>query len=236
MRIILTNLKHFSQCPAYYSFLKTCKIRSRSHNVLIAETVIQKCYTISLETKFLADWRQIVGLVDTEVFKDIDVSTSNALKKGKWKAEIILKFLENFYSDIYSEESISGYVSMPLQSKINNHIIETVLPIVKITDYPTVLIINDIEKNKIELYNDIEIRGMLWLLGKSLHSEVTAAQVLTIGDKGGYSRTDIITTSQYNKRTEDKITQMLNSMFLGTNYPSVTEKCYSCSFKKECII
>jgi hypothetical protein len=233
MRISLKDIKHFSKCPAYYHFTKTAQVPPRSHNLEIVEKVIKRMYDIALGTGFLVDWRNVVTLVDTEVFRDLDTSTNEGLQRGKQQAERILKFLEIFYSTVYCIDRKNTYTDLPVLAYTGRHTIYTEIPIVSTT--PSILLVKDVELTSWDLYNDIEIRGMLWLLEKEL-SCPGDLKVMIMGPMGRYTEKNILTDSRLNARAGEKIASIADDIGRGVNYQSVTEQCYTCSFRKECVI
>lgn len=236
MRVTLNELKAISQCPAYGKFLKQGEIKPVSQQVAIAEQVIQRCYINTAETGFRLSWRRIVTHVDKEVFQQVDISNKGSYSAAKKLSEYILSFIHRWYYDIYMKEDLIGFAQIPLEYELGGLLITDVLPIIKLSNPPCVLYIDSIVQGKTQLYNDIKVRGLAWLLSQYLKSDIVQVQHLSIQVHGGFLN-DIVT---FNKAAIDRfhkvILQVASLAQAGYYYPSITEKCENCPFSRRCKI
>lgn len=234
MRIPLNDIRAVSQCPAYYKFLKEAPTKPIATKVKIAETVIQKAYVSTATTGFRLEWRNIVSNVDREVFKDIDTSIAEERTRGTKLSEYILVFLRQWYQKIYCAEEAVGYADISLTAEVDGHIIMTHIPVIKLANDPYIVRVSDVVYYKGQLYNDIGMRGLLWIASEALKCKSIVGQHLAIGAQGGLELTEIQIGNNAHRRTKRAILQALSLIEKGIDFPSVTEKCTTCPFKRRC--
>lgn len=234
MRIHLKDIKVASQCSRRYQFSRSLPDVIDSRNLTIVKQVLHKAYTRMLEFGYRADWRTILNWVDTRVFQDIDVSDEEQFEKSKSQSEIILNFISSWYKKMYLPENISVYTEVPVTINIGSYQIYDSLPIVKVGEVPTILYVTDIATSLTGLYNDIQVRGQQLMLSQSLDCNNISAELLTLGDKGGYNLTKIYAGQKEHKRVENVIHQVATIIGGNANYPSYSDACMGCPFKSKC--
>lgn len=233
MRITLEQIKAASQCLRYYEFSQDLVEVEEDEDLKIVKKVIQKAYRVAMETEWKVEWRKILGWVDYEIFREVDISDSKAFKRSKKRVEKLLKFLGKWH-DTYLKEQKYIYTNFPLEASAKYSIIAGKAPILKIGKMPTVVYIGKIARLARELYNDIEIRGTLWLIAKALDVDKVEAKWIAMGVDGKYEESKIIMGRKQNKQTLKVINQISSLIELGFNYPSVTKMCNSCPFVPRC--
>lgn len=235
MRTTLYNIKIFSECPAYYKFMQDVYRKNISSNLYTIQSVMKKCYAVTLETSFKVTWRRIVGYVDELVFKDVDIQDDKSFEAAKTIAEHHLAFLRRWYEDIYMIENVLGYSNLKIEQPIGSNIIEDELFIIKLSeDKPIIMILDDVARTDTQLYNDISIRGLSWLVYKTLDCDEVGIEYMSIGKQGGFTLSKLSIDKVSQKRTQKVLYQLVRSMAAGVNYPSVTQKCNECPFRRKC--
>jgi len=234
VRIPLSDIRTVSQCPAYYSFLKQAHKKPVSVQANITESVIKRAYVNAATTGFRLEWKSIITQVDKEVFKDIDMADDDDRMRGTKTSEHILGFLRQWYHRMYLAEEAVGYADISLTAEVDGYVITATAPIVKLAKGPGIMRISDVVYNKGQLYNDIGMRGLLWFASEALNCKSIAGQHLAIGVQGGIDLSEIQVGNDAHKRTKKAVLQALSLIEAGIDFPSVTEKCNTCPFKRRC--
>lgn len=235
MRTTLRSIKEASLCFRRHS-LSTQQIDSRSKEARIAERVIQKSYRRTLESGFKPNWKTIIGWVDSLVFQDLDLNNKEQWDQGKICSEHILVFLNNWYKKILIPEQLLAYPSITISEHLSPGVVESTIPIIKLSDPVTILSVSNIVQNSWQLYNDIEVRGQMWLVANSLHVDKVTYHRLNIGSRGGTEETIIHMDQKGLDSAAKMIFQVMRQMEMKVNYPVISERCDSCEFKRRCMI
>lgn len=230
----LDQISNASECLKFHSFMEGITEAPVTKLVSVAEGIMQKCYLSATETGYRSNWRQIVGWVDTAVFRGVATENEEAFEQAKNLAESILSFLRGWYENIFLLEHCSGYANLTLEQVVQGVTIWGRIPLIKLTETPTLVYIDDIATTESQMYNDIKIRGLLWLISEALDCEIVTAQHFAIGPRGGIT----VGAIEANQQDHERAVQMIASVALliknGYKYPSVTEKCNTCPFKRRC--
>lgn len=234
MRIPLNDITAASKCFRYHNFLKKSTLASIPSAPDIALSTIKKCYVRGSETGHRATWRAIVGWVDKDVFRPIDVTDKEAFKKGKKIAERILSFLSKWYNKIYLKENVSIFTNVPIEGEVNRDVIYSVVPIVKVEETPVIVVVSDVATKRRELYNRIDIRALQWMLSEHLNVDTVAVNHLWIGPDGAMKKTTLYADEEAHTRTKSSIGQIASLIRMGADWPSVTDMCKSCPFVQRC--
>ena len=168
MRLHLSKIKAFSQCPAYYNFTKDLISITPSHRVSIFTKLIQRCYQKQLQTRKLVNWRNLLSWVDTEVFRYINISEEDAYDKAKSLTDSIVHPLNAWYFNYYKPFPVEAYINVPVKQIIGGIEVYDICPVIKISDPISIVIVADKPYTQIQLYNDIHLRGLLYLLAQQL--------------------------------------------------------------------
>lgn len=236
MRIQLEEIRAVSQCPRYNSLLKQVEHKSETSSTQTILNIFKECYIQIRETSSRPSWREIVGWVDTEVFRNLDVSNEETYEAGRRRSEHLLGWLSKWYNGVLLKESIRGYVNFAISQSIGEHEIYTQAPLIKLLDPPIVTWISSVVRSEIELYNDIQVRGLLWIVSSNLDSDRVKGQELFMGPQGGYQNTLIDVDRESHTRTKKMISQVIELIIAGIDYPSVTKRCIECPFRRRCKI
>lgn len=235
MRINLTQISRFSKCPRYFHYLENSLTIPISKSLTIASLVIKKAYNIALESGHLVDYRRIVGWVDTEVFRNVDVGNKESFKAARSLSEYILNFIQIWRESIYVIDKIGGYSDLTLNISIGNrHFIEGKIPIILPLDIPVITYIDNIDLTDTKMYNDIKARGLAWMVSKFLSVDKITLRHLQMKPRGGFNVNEIHLNKKKNDATGELLSQLVESINCDINYPSITEQCLTCAFRKRC--
>lgn len=236
MQITLSDIQTFSECPRFYGFLKDVKNKPLPQDISIATNVIKKAYIIATETGFKANWRRVLGWVNTAVMSDVDVMDQEQYAVAKQLAEHILKFIQRWYYDIYLEEHVTTYIDISINIPIISHMVQTVIPIIKVDDVPGILVVTNNEVTHNQLMNNIVVCGQMAMLAKELDANIISYEALQMGPYGGFNSTIIVRNQQQHDKCMKMLYYLSQSINVGVDYPSVTQKCDVCAFRRRCKI
>lgn len=235
MQLSLNDIKIFSRCPASFLFSrKNPIIEVPTLKNKIITNAIKECYMNHAETGFTTNWKKILKYVDEKVFKNIDISNPTEFEKGKKQSEHLLNSIHTWYKRYYLQEDCSAFSNVEVSSTICGCEIKDTIPLVKLTEPLTILYIDDILVTKVQMYNDLLIRGLAWLLSNQFDGEAIKVEHLLIGKSGSLEVTDILCNKKANDRIENILYNIVKSITYKNFYPSITSACNSCPFLKKC--
>ncbi len=234
--ITLKEIYEYSQCPAFYYFMKKSTPVPPSRRLEIQRFIVKKAYFRHTQIEWMTTWRLISNWVSAEVFKDIDMLNDAQVDQGKLLAEHCLEGLRNWFDDVYRKEEGAGYIDVKLSFNIGKFRIEHTAPVIKIAEVPVIINISDVEMGSRALYNDFETRALGWLFAKQMETDVVGINHLSFGPYGHISNSSIELKAKDNAKIEDRLMNVLYCLDKGINYPSITAACESCQFKKICRI
>lgn len=235
MLVPLPDVITFSKCPAYFEFSKKYQHPPESQRMAILMEAMQKCYW-----KQMSGWkpnrRQLIGWVDQPIFKGVDVTKDDQIEKGKKLSESILLPLAAWYEKSFVSEQIEGYINLPLSFTRGGHQITAEVPILKLTDPLTILLVSDIEHSYLQLYNSLWARGLGWLVARHFNHKEVVVERMWVGAREQIDTKILKCTEELNKRTEKAILSIADQIAAGVNYPSFTPMCNQCPFRRDCIL
>lgn len=235
MRLNLKQLKTFSRCPTAFVFSLKEKEELVTEQERIVSNVIAKSILQIMETSFRADWRKIVGWVDKEVFSGTNVYCKEQYDAAKKNSEYILMALGAWYEQIYLQWSTEAFVSVPLGVETSGIFIEGKASVINLRNP---IICTHIDKNmyctKKEYQNDMEIRGLAWLVSEHLNCSEVTMQCLSLGNRGKMDINIIKFDASSLKRTATYIDNMCRIIKKKYFYPSVSHECISCKYYSKC--
>lgn len=237
MILSVEDIKAFSQCPRYFRLLKNEDriLLSSSLQHSIIESVIKKAYLQITETGIRMDWRRILGLVDAYVFSKVDIQYKDQVKHARIMVENILASLQKWYMTIYSFTILDTFIDIPLKAALNFHTITGTIPLIQSDkDGPVVIVIEHTISNARELYNDLAMRSLAWLVYQELDCNIIKCTALGIGVKGSNNIVSMILDKDDQKHTGDILSQITKSISNGIDYPSYTSHCETCIFNRRC--
>lgn len=234
MRVQLNEIKDFSQCPKYYNFRRTENKSPRSFHQALFEFVLKNCHVQASETGYRAQWRTVVGWVDSQVFADIDVENEEQYEQAKKNSEYALVALQKWYEQYYLEEHYESYVDIDLWGEAGDHYVGGRIPLIQVAEPPILTIVQETSVTPFEVYNDLMIRGLTCLLVGTVDYEEVMARVMCLGPRGGLDVVEQIFDADSNRRCWDTIKDVAQTISQGVNWVSRTEQCKSCSFFRRC--
>lgn len=234
MRLHLRDIKAFSDCPALYRFSEGDQVLIPRRRA-VTESVIKKCYIQATETGYRTSWRSVVGWVDADVFADVDIEDRENFRAAKALSTHILSSVQKWYST-YMEENFESYVDLDLYKNVGDDVVVGTAPIIHATDPVTVTIFRDLGISRLELYNDLEVRALGWLIYCTLDAVMTNIRTITVGPQGGLNTIELSLEQDDHKRTESVVKQVLKGIRAGLSYPSRTEQCRSCKYLRRCLL
>ena len=235
MMIPIEHIKAFSECPRYYHFLQTEEGPPIPFRHALLESIIKEATLQAMETGFRMDWKRVVTLVDAEVFADVKVDQPGTYDHARLLAEHILTGVRTWYYDLYLRSNLETFVDVPLKKIIAKHTVHGSAPLIQIGgEVPVITMVFDLGISNHQLYNDLLVRGLAWLVQQELGCEAVKCQGLGIGIKGGLDMTEIYISKEDHLRTEQIIHQIVGMIVTGIDYPSVTNQCQSCMNNLRC--
>jgi len=235
VKIDLKQLKTFSRCPLAFCLDQKNKEDLTTEQERIVSNVISKGILQVMETSYRADWRKIVSWVDREVFKNCNIYCSEQYSAAKKTSEYILMAIGAWYDQIYLQWSTEAFTNVPLGVETSGIFVEGKAAVINLRNPIVCTQINtNVYATKKEHFNDIETRGLAWLVSEHLKCEEVTMQCLSLGKRGKldinivkYDRSSLNKTSRY-------IDNMCRIIKRKLYYPSITENCTSCKFYEKC--
>jgi hypothetical protein len=153
VRISLDDISLFIQCPRYYFLLKKeSYVFPSSRRLSIIERMIARAYTRRTDYETKSEWRSIVGWVDKEVFKDVDIADEKAFEAARKLSESVLLFLQKWYEFDYIRSSAPAYVGIPVCYDFGDVIVESRVPLIQMEDVPVITYIDEIDYDELRIY------------------------------------------------------------------------------------
>lgn len=236
MKIPVEDIESFSRCPRYHWFLKEINKKPTSTRVSVIASIVKKCYLKESETHYKADWRTVVGWVDKMIFQRIDVTDKAKFSASKSLAESILVPLQSWYYSRYIPNEYMGLPDVPMEAMAGHHLIHGTAHVVKLGEFPTLIYIGDVVSTKLQMYNDIGLRTMLWLLSSILDTDIVAGEHMVIGKKSGIDIEIVKVNKLSHERTRIAVSNIADQIAAKVDYPSITPMCNSCEFKDSCYL
>ena len=233
MRLHLRDIKAFSQCPAYYHFTRGDQVLVPRRRA-VTESVIKKCYIQATETGYRTNWRSVVGWVDAEVFRDVNIEKDESFRAAKVLSEHILLSVQKWYDEIYLHESYENFIDMDIYKNVGSDVVTATIPVVQAAEPIILTIFQDLGITRLELYNDLEVRGLAWMLASSLDDSGIQVRSISVGPRGGLELVEFPVGKLDHERIEDTTKQVLKGIHKGFCYPSRTEQCKHCKYVRRC--
>jgi len=235
VRLDLKDLKIFANCPLAFCFSRKAEKLGRTELEKIVTDIVCKSVMHATETSFCADWRTIVGWVDKEVFKSSDIYEEEHFQAAKKQSEHALLALAIWYEQIYLQWTSEAFTNVPLGVEKSGIFIQGTAPIIHLKNPILCTYIgSNLFKNKKELFNDIEIRGLAWLISDHLKCDEVNLQALCLGKRGGLEITNLTYDSSSLNRTRQYLDNMCRIIKKKYYYPSIGASCYTCDYYNKC--
>lgn len=236
MRAKVEDIARFTKCPLYYHFSKDSKKLVTTRQFVI-ERVIKKAYLVALETGFYADWRRIIGWVDSLIFRKIHTVDSEALSAGQKLSSGILESLLKWYHELYLSEPHSAYINVPIHVTLGSHSIQQQIPIILASKIPIAYDFTTSNMPNLKYRKrDIYLAGMAYILSEVLSCDECTIRQCYISPHRAMNWNDF----KYSKKELGSIYRTLVTipplMYAGIKYPSASADCDTCQYNKECKI
>jgi hypothetical protein len=214
--------------------MKEKKSEVTEHEQIVSK-IISKAVMQVMETSYRADWRRIVGWVDKEVFSNTDVCDREQYDAAKKNSEHVLLALGVWYNEIYLDWNTEAFVNVPLGVETSGVFVQGEATIINLQ---SPVVCTHIDKNlystKKEYSQDIQIRGLAWLLSEHLKCDEVTMQCLSLGNRGRLDINLIKFDSSSLKRTATYINNMCRIIKKKYFYPAVSSDCINCKYYSKC--
>lgn len=236
MRIPIDDIKTFSLCPRYFRYSKN-SISTKSKKLSIINKVIRKAYIRKAEYSRHSQWKSVIGWMDKEVYKNADIDNEESFQAAHKLAEDILVFIQKWYQFDYLRDEYPTYIDLPVSYDFGSDVVYGEIPIVQIVgNKPIVKYIDELEYDNLRIYNDIKIMGWASMLLEMLDIEEVGVRHIFVGPKSGISSEPATVKKNLCPRIKETIREIATSIRVDISYPSYTEMCYTCPFKRQCSI
>ena len=237
MRLSLEkDIAYFSKCPQLYTFSKTKILSPPSMRLSIIERVIKKAYIRRTDYEKKTEWRSIVGWIDKEVFANVDIENEEAFNAGRKLAENILTFVQKWYEFDYIRDTATSYINVPVIYDFVNSIVLGNIPILQVSDIPTIIYIDELEYDNFKIYNNIVAMGWACMLLEELDIDEIKVSHLSVGPEAGIKRNPVTVKKTKCEKVRSIVKQIVSSIEAGIYYPSFTAECSFCPFRQNCRI
>lgn len=238
MRLSLEkDIAYFSKCPKFFDFSKTKILPSSSFCLSIIEKVIKRAYIKRTDYEKKTEWRTIVGWIDKEVFRNVDVENEEAFDAGRKLSENILTFVQKWYEFDYIRDTAASYVNVPVVYDFVTSIVYGNVPILQIDgDIPTIIYIDELEHDNFKIYNNIVAMAWACMLLEELDIDEIRVSHLSVGPDAGIKRNPVTVKKTKCGKVRSIIKQIAFSIEAGIYYPSFTAECNFCPFRQNCRI
>lgn len=235
MRLSLEkDIAYFSKCPQFFTFSQTKRLPPPSLRLSIIEKVIKRAYIKRTDYEKKTEWRSIVGWIDKEVFRNVDVENEESFNAGRKLAENILTFIQKWYEFDYIRDPAASYVNVPVVYDFVTSIVYGNIPILQVADIPTIIYIDEFEYDSFKIYNSITAMGWACMLLEELDIDEIKVSHLSVGPASGIKRNPVTVKKTKCKKVRSIVKQITSSIEAGINYPSFTTECNLCPFRQNC--
>lgn len=236
MRISLDDIQTFSFCPRYYKYSKN-SVTSKSKKLSIIDKVIRRAYLRKAEYNRHSQWKSILGWIDKEVYRNVDMDNEDSFFAARKLSENILVFVQKWYQFDYIRNDNPTYVDIFVSYDFVTNVVYGEIPIIEISeDKPTIKYIDELEYDNLKIYNDIKVMGWAAMLLEELDIEEIGVKHFFVGPRSGISSDPATIKKSLCPRIKETIREIAISIRSDISYPSYTEMCYTCPFRKQCRI
>lgn len=234
-KLNLKDIELYSKCPAYYNYSRSVLTKPIPEDLSIIKQVIERAYTKDNKTDYKASWRTIVGWVNQLVFKSRDVHNPSIFEQGTKLAQSILQKLQNWYYKEYIYDQVVCFPQLQLELHTTNTTIQCDAPLVKLDNTPVIVSYGVQQPTKNELSRSLHVFGLATALGYYLDSPAINYHYRSILLKTEHT-VDIEIDSGQMQKTIEMISNIAETIHRKIFFPSMTQQCHSCPFKKRCSI
>lgn len=236
MRLSLDDISIFSKCPRYFRLLESGYITPISLRLSIVEKIIKKAYIRRTEYEKKTEWKTIVNWVDRSVFKNVDIENDESFKGARKLSESVLVFIRKWYEFDYIRNVHTSYVDVPVTYDFGSNLVVGRVPLVHVGDKLIISYIDEVETNEFKIYNNIKVMGWACMLLEELDIEELVVRYLRIGQESGMEVVEAVVKRGKCPGVREMVGEIASSIAAGISYPSYTEMCKPCSFRRGCRI
>jgi len=236
--INLEDISIYSKCPQYYHFHDQNRPMLWHPTTQIVTDTIKKAYLTASDTGYRADWRRITGWVDKMAFSGVDVQNEEEFKSARSISEAALLALSGWYENLYRFDEPYAQIDVAVGCNVDSGEvgIRADIPVVKLEEIPVIMRFCDFVPSKPKIYNDIVSRGLAAMLADAVQCDTVKVQHFAVGTRGRLEYEEIQVNRDAHERSLAAIAKIAILIKTGMVYPSVTEMCTTCKYKKECVL
>ncbi len=202
----------------------------------IVKDIIKQCFINRSQHSYNPEWETIKARVNKACFESIDINIKEDYEKAYQLSIQCLQILHYWYYKSFTLDTREALINVPINLLVSNSTINAQIDIVLLDNkYGAIPIVfsNGLSPNS--LYNNIETKGLLWLLYTQLEKYPTKYEYLVINER--VVDTNILfAKSDSIDRIGKYIVHIVKSIESQVFYPSVSEACNSCRFSSICTI
>jgi CRISPR/Cas system-associated exonuclease Cas4 (RecB family) len=233
VRLSLDDIYTFSLCPRFYRYVQTY-VQPKSKKVSIIEKIMRRAYTRRTEYEKKSEWKSVLGWIDKEVFKNVDIDNTESFLAARKMSENILIFIQKWYEQDYIRSSGASYIDVRVAYDFGTNVVVGYIPIVEAKQIPLITYVDDIEYDPLKIYNNIKVMAWASMLLEELDIEEVKIRHLIVGEKSGFSFEPATIKNNKASTIKQTVREIAASIAAGVSYPSYTEMCRSCQFRKSC--
>jgi hypothetical protein len=209
VRLDLNQLDIFTKCPMAFCYPKKNKDPLRTEQQRIFNLIVTRSVLQVMETSHRVDWKRIIGWVDKEIFKNVDVFDKDQYNVASKNSEHILLSLSIWYEQLYLQWTAESFVNVPLGTEKAGIFLEAKASVISLKN-PIVCtnITSKVFSTKRECFEDITVKAKAWLISEHLRCDEVSMQCLSLGKRGGLE----ITRVDYNAKDLKSIALHINNI------------------------
>lgn len=209
MRLDLKKLDTFTKCPMSLCYPSKNKESIFTEQQRIFNLIITKAILQVMETQHRVDWKRIVGWVDKETFKDVNVFDKEQYDAAKKNSEHILLSLGIWFEQLYLQWTAESFVNVPLGVEKSGVFLEGKASVISLMNPIVCTDVTDkFFSTKRECFNDITVRAKAWLISEHLKCDEVSMQCLSLGKRGGLE----ITRVDYDRKALNETAVHVNNI------------------------
>lgn len=239
------KVETYSKCPKKfeYSLKAGDPPRFLGPKATLLKRIISDAYLKLARNQQTTAWRSVTSEIDKVIFAsvphrdhlDYDEVIDTYLKQSMKYMDTIRK---GWYEPVYLKEELEGFSDLSVGLKIEGTTLHDTIDLVLFDEKELIVCrFSSVEEHAGTLYNDMRFRTQALLVNKRLNRPVTKLRSFVwTEDTEKVSVTDLYVhnNQEFMDKTEAAVRQMLSGIRAGIFYPSVSDQCTSCPFRKIC--
>ena len=237
-KVTLQEIFEQSKCPnkRFYSIkYKNKVVNTISKDEFIVRNIIKKCFVSSNTKNFYQSiqWNTVKNEIDKACFADIDINDKEQFDKEYNRSVSLRQKLHSFYYDYFVDETRDAICNLDTSFDIKDVRVSISIDLVLFDTenlIPVIFIEDGI--NPEHLSNSLKIKGKCLSLYKN--SGYWPDQIGIINIIENKIKITFIKNNCSLKEIDDAMSILAMSVGANIRYPSVSEQCEVCDFKKIC--